>query len=29
MSKDMAEKRLLNTQPFSEYPELTSYLDNL
>jgi hypothetical protein len=26
MSKEMAEKRLLNTQPFSEYPELTSYL---
>jgi hypothetical protein len=27
MSSDMAEKRLLNTQPFSEFPELTSYLD--
>jgi hypothetical protein len=27
MSKDIAQKRLLNTQPFSEFPELTSYLD--
>lgn len=27
MSAEMAESRLLNTQPFSEYPELTSYLN--
>jgi len=25
MSAEIAERRLLNTQPFSEYPELTSY----
>jgi len=27
MSATLAERRLLNTQPFSEYPELTSYLN--
>jgi hypothetical protein len=27
MSAEIAERRLLNIQPFSEYPELTSYLN--